>query len=206
MAGGTVTDFCTFWKYNNILCLAGNSRKSAPILEITQTTSGHRQTASPQPNCANFELVSRCILVDLKNLKWTNLYPKYPWFKENFSLKTGEIFEVLDDDLSGHFKIRTIAGQIGFISPTNFRCAFSLSKTGWFLPRVSRRAASEMLNEENRPIGSFLVRKPVWKSRKFDWIILITVVLSYHTNTLPIDRSFTDKPSWYYNTVPNNSL
>lgn len=77
---------------------------------------------------------------------------------ENFSLQTGEIFEVLDDELSGHFKIRTQCGQIGFISPTNFRCSFSLSKTGWYLPNVSRKQAAEMLSDKNRPIGSFLVR------------------------------------------------
>ena len=77
---------------------------------------------------------------------------------ENFSLQTGEIFEVLDDELSGHFKIRTQCGQIGFISPTNFRCSFSLSKTGWYLPNVSRKQAAEMLSDKNRPVGSFLVR------------------------------------------------
>ena len=77
---------------------------------------------------------------------------------ENFTITAGDIFEVLNDESSEQFKIETSDGEIGFISPTHYRCSYCLSKMGWYAPHISRRAACKLLNDHNVPVGSFLVR------------------------------------------------
>lgn len=86
---------------------------------------------------------------------------------DQFTIMVGDIFEVIDDESFERFEVKTRGGQKGFISATNYRCSNCLTKTGWYLPHISRRKTIKLLKEEPM-VGTFLVRNSEQHGIQYD--------------------------------------